>query len=59
MSVMDYIDSVAPTPDWLKLIGAEAKHKGLNRLTMRQIDAEIAAARKERRQKAALTNRGT
>jgi hypothetical protein len=58
MSIMDYIDTVAPTPDWLRQIGAEAKRKGLNKLTMRQIDAEIAAARKERRQKAALANPG-
>lgn len=55
-SITDYIDMVAPTPDWLKQIGAEAKRKGLNKLTMRQIDAEIAAARKERRQKALLSS---
>jgi hypothetical protein len=56
MSVMDHIDTAAPAPDWLKQIGAEAKSRGLNKLTMRQIDAEIAAARRERRQKAAQTN---
>lgn len=56
MSIADYINMIAPTPDWLKEIGAEAKRKGLNKLTMRQIDAEIAAARKERRQKALLTS---
>jgi len=49
MSIDDYIDTFAPTPAWLKAIGAEAKRKGLNKLTMRQIDAEIAAARRERR----------
>ena len=53
MSIKDYIDAFAPTPEWLKAIGAEAKQKGLNKLTMRQIDAEIAAARRERRQKTA------
>lgn len=52
MSVNDYIDTFAPTPAWLKAIGAEAKRKGLNQLTMRQIDAEIAAVRRERRQRA-------
>lgn len=31
------------------LLHQEAKQKGLNKLTMRQIDAEIAAARRERR----------
>lgn len=55
MSVKDYIETIAPTPDWLKQIGAEARKKGLNKLSMRQIDAEISAVRRERRQKA-LTN---
>lgn len=48
MSVKDYIDTIAPTADWLQEIGTEAKRKGLNKLSMRQIDAEIAAARRER-----------
>ena len=56
MSLKDYIDTLAPTPAWLKAIGQEARRKGLNKLSMRQIDAEIAAARSERRQKVALTN---
>lgn len=55
MGINDYIDTFAPTPEWLKAIGAEAKAKGLNKLTMRQIDAEIAAARRERKSKAAAT----
>ena len=56
MSLKDYIDTLAPTPEWLKVIGQESKRKGLNKLSMRQIDAEIAKARRERRQKAALNN---
>ena len=56
MSVKDYIDTIAPTPAWLEQIGAEAKRKGLNKLTMRQIDAEIAAARRERRAKEAVAS---
>jgi len=56
MSLKDYIDTIAPSPAWLKAIGEEAKRKGLNKLTMRQIDAEITATRRERRQKAALNN---
>ena len=52
MGINDYIDTFAPTPDWLKAIGAEAKKKGFSKLTMRQIDAEITAARRERKQKA-------
>jgi prevent-host-death family protein len=51
MSVRDYINTIAPTPDWLKEIGEESKRKGLNKLTMRQINAEIAASRRERRQR--------
>ena len=57
MSIKDYIDTFAPTPAWLKGIGTEAKRKGLNKLTMRQIDAEVAAVRKQRHQKALLANR--
>lgn len=53
MGINDYIDTFAPTPEWLKAIGQEAREKGLNKLTMRQIDAEIAAARRERKSKAA------
>jgi hypothetical protein len=49
------IKTFAPTPAWLKAIGAEAKRKGLNKLTMRQIDAEIATAGRERRPKTPLT----
>ena len=55
MSVKDYIDTIAPTPNWMKEIGGEAKAKGLNKLTMRQIDAEIQAARRERRAKETVT----
>jgi len=55
MSVKDYIDTMAPTPGWLKAIGDEAKRKGLNKLSMSRIDAEIAAARKERRQRRPVT----
>jgi len=41
IGIDDYINTFAPTPAWLKAIGTEAKSKGLNKLTMRQIDAEI------------------
>jgi prevent-host-death family protein len=55
MSVKDYINTIAPTPDWLQDIGSEARRKDLNKLTMRQIDAEIRAARRDRRQRTAVT----
>jgi prevent-host-death family protein len=51
MGVKDFIDTIAPEPEFLRLIGEEAKRKGKNKLTMRQIDAEIRAARRERRLK--------
>ncbi|HXB73082.1 MAG TPA: hypothetical protein VNY05_32900 [Candidatus Acidoferrales bacterium] len=56
MGVKDYINTIAPTPDWLAEIGAESKRKGLDKLSMRQIDAEIAAVRPARRRKAPVTS---
>jgi len=38
-----------PVPDWLKASWDNAQAHGLDRLSPEQIDAEIAAARKERR----------
>ena len=54
IGIDDYINTFAPTPAWLKAIGTEAKRKGLNKLTMRQIDAEITTARRERRRNTRL-----
>lgn len=51
MSVKDYIDTIAPAPKYLKGLWAEAKRKGLDKLSMRDIDREIAAYRREQRQK--------
>jgi prevent-host-death family protein len=51
MSVKDYIETIAPTPKILKRIGEESKRKGTDKLSMREIDREIAAARRELRQK--------
>ena len=53
MSIKDNISLIAPTPKWLRDIQEDAKRKGLHKLTMREIDAEIAAARREQRQKEA------
>jgi len=50
MSLRDYIDTIAPAPEWLRAIQAEAKRKGLNTLTMREIDVEIKAVRWQQRQ---------
>jgi prevent-host-death family protein len=47
MSVQDFIRTVAPPPDWLTKAWAGAKRRGLDKLTLDDIDAEIAAYRRE------------
>ncbi len=49
MGFADFIDTVAPPPTFLKEIWAGAKRRGLDKLTMREIDAEIQAYRREKR----------
>jgi prevent-host-death family protein len=49
MSLRDYIRAIAPPPEWLSEIRAESKRKGTDKLTMREINAEIAAYRREKR----------
>lgn len=49
MGIQDYISKMAPEPEVLALLGKEAKRKGTSKLTMRQIDAEIKATRREKR----------
>lgn len=51
LSVADYVKALARPPDWLKDIQDDAKRKGLDKLTMGDIDAEIAAARRERHER--------
>lgn len=51
LSVTDFVRTLAPAPDWLEDVQNEAKRKGLDKLTMADIDAEIAAARRERRER--------
>ena len=45
MSIKDYVDTMAPAPKWLASIQASSKRKGTDKLSMRQIDAEIAKVR--------------
>jgi hypothetical protein len=47
MGIEDFIKTIAPEPAVLSAIRADSRRKGTNRLTMRQIDAEIAAYRRE------------
>jgi hypothetical protein len=49
ISVSDFVKTIAPTPEWLAKIQEEAQAHGLDKLTSVEIDAEIAAARMERR----------
>jgi prevent-host-death family protein len=51
MGVKDFIDTIAPAPEFLRLIGEEATRKEKSKMTMRQIDAEIRKSRRERRLK--------
>jgi PHD/YefM family antitoxin component YafN of YafNO toxin-antitoxin module len=48
LSVQDYLESVAAAPDWLRQAWAGAKKRGLDKLTMDEIDAEVDAFREER-----------
>jgi len=46
LSIRDYVRRVAPEPEVLRIIGKESKQKGTNKLSSRQIDQIIKAARK-------------
>ena len=48
ISLDDYIDAFAPTPAWLKAIGAESKRKGTDTLSSSQIDRIIKTARSKK-----------
>jgi len=52
MSVQDFIRTAAPPPDWLQKAWAGAKRRGLDALTLDDINAEIDAARREKDQAA-------
>jgi len=49
ISVADFVRTLAPPPDWLTSVQDEARRKGVDKLTMPEIDAEIKATRRERR----------
>lgn len=51
MGIRDYINTIAPAPEILRLIGEESKRRGTDKLTMREINAEIKAYREEKRRK--------
>lgn len=45
------VRTVPASPKWLASIQQDSRKKGTDKLTMEEIDAEIAAARRERRQR--------
>src|SRR5467141_469127 len=49
MSVQDFIRTVAPPPDWLTKAWSGARRRGLDKITLEEIDAEIEAERRDRK----------
>jgi hypothetical protein len=49
MSVQDFIRTAAPPPDWLQQAWTGAKRRGLDALTLDDINAEIDAHRREQK----------
>lgn len=58
LSVTDYVKTFAPPPDWLEKSWDSAKRHGHDRLAMKDIDAEIAASRRDRRARKAKSRLG-
>lgn len=48
LSIRDYVRLASPEPEVLRLLGEESQRRGTDRLTSRQIDSVIQAARKHR-----------
>jgi prevent-host-death family protein len=51
MSLREYVKLAAPEPEILRIIGEDAKRKGTNGLTSRQIDRVIKATRAKRKKR--------
>jgi len=49
LSIRDYVRLAVPEPEVLRIIGEESKQKGSHRLSSKQIDRVIAAARGSKR----------
>jgi prevent-host-death family protein len=48
LSIRDYVRLAAPEPEVLKALGEESRRKGTDKLTSRQIDEAIKAARAQK-----------
>jgi prevent-host-death family protein len=51
LSIRDYVRLAAPEPQVLRAIGKESQRKGTDKLTSRQIDEVIKAARAQKEQR--------
>jgi prevent-host-death family protein len=51
LSIRDYVKLAAPEPEVLRLIGEESQRKRTDKLTSRQIDHAIKAARAQKRKR--------
>jgi len=49
LSIRDYVRLALPEPEVLRIIGQESRQKGASRLSARQIDQIIKAARRSKR----------
>lgn len=47
LSIRDYVKLAAPEPEVLRIVGEESKRNGTSKLTSRQIDRIIKAARSQ------------
>ncbi len=57
MGIKDFLANMAPEPEVLQAIRAEAKRNKTSNLTTRQIDREVTAYRRERKLKNATPKR--
>jgi len=48
LSVADFVETLAPAPDWLKEVAEESRRQGLDQITSAEIEAEIVATRQDR-----------
>src|SRR2546423_2412952 len=58
LSVADFVKTLAPPPDWLEKSWGTSKRRGVDKLSMDDIDAEIAAHRREKRTRKAKLESG-
>ena len=49
LGIEDFLEAVVKTPDALKALHKEAKQSGASKLTLEEIEEEIAAVRRERK----------